>query len=89
MKSAALNGVSVKCCGTCKWLDVPAGDLTKSGRTHKRVDLRMFFCRVPFTKPPVPASVRVQWNDDPDYRMMCPKYGTDCAFHEERQCIPT
>ena len=82
--SATSTETGVKCCGTCKWLDVPANEITKSGRTHKRVDYRMYRCLVAFERPAVPACVRVEWPRD-DSRFMCPKYGDQCTFHEARK----
>ena len=72
-------------CGSCKWLDVPATELTKRGDTHKRRDYTMYYCRVPFVMPAFPASVRVETYDKPERRMMCPSYGEKCTFHERRQ----
>jgi hypothetical protein len=75
-------GVVPKNCGSCKWLDVPARDLVKSGlRTHGRCDYSAYACTVPFEMPPIPDSIRVELSQR---RFTCPTYGADCAFHEAR-----
>lgn len=75
-----------KNCGSCKWLAVTPEKLTKALRTHKRYDLTMFRCTVPFNLPAVPKRVRVEISDA---LYMCPSYGAGCAFHAPREAVRT
>lgn len=81
MNSRSTTNSATKCCGTCKWLDVPAGELTKQLRTFTRNDFMMYRCTVPFELPPFPARYRVELVDQ---HYTCPAYGTNCHFHELR-----
>lgn len=72
---------TAKKCGSCKWLDVPAGELTKAGLAHKRNSHKMYYCRVPFVMPIAPASFSFEIRS---HGMMCPSYGENCTFHKRR-----
>lgn len=72
-----------RCCGTCKYLDVPADSIVKSGRTHARLDSRVFGCLVPTPVwPKIPECFEII--TEPKRRMMCPQYGKSCETWEGR-----
>jgi hypothetical protein len=77
----------MKNCGNCRWLDAPSEDIRKDGNVKERYRFRVYHCRVPFTRPTIPSCVRVEWRDDPSWRLMCPSYGEDCTFHEQRKAF--
>lgn len=83
-RSPATSSELSQCCGSCKWFDVPAKDLRKDGNVKEIRKYMAYHCTVPFEKPKMPASVKVEWRDDPKYRLMCSYYGSECAFYEHR-----